>query len=682
MEEWEPPPELSDERVRWEWMKFQIKEFVIKYQARKTSLRAQTIKKLRMELQSLCNRQDAEEEDQDSFSSEIESIKRELREIEEEQANKAMFRSRCAWARLGEKPSGYFLRLEKQRSREKIMSSVTREDGKTISDDKSILEECRSFYQKLYTEDTDDLVDMKEIVQAVQEMDHPTLSDVSRDQLEAPLDKTELKKALSKMNINKSPGTDGLPPKFYSALWGQVSSHFLESLNRSLQEGRLSTEQRRGVITLIPKKDVDRRMIANWRPITLLNSDYKIFTKALALRLQRHIPPIIHTNQTEFMQRRCIGENLRIIEDSINSIQNDNKDGMVVALDFCKALDSVCWELIFAALHFFSFGDQFIRMIETLFSGIETAVINAGNTSRYFNPTRGIRQGCCVSPYLFNIVVEMLAILIRNNKDIKGLRLHHSEVKLSQFANDLTCFLHDRPSLTHLLATLRTFTGWSGIKVNTAKSQLLYPKGLTNSLASVENIPVRNQAKVLGIWFFTAESTDNSWNKNFKVLLDKARQICGMWTNRTLSIKGKVTVVNSLVTSIFQYPCSYIYTPPEVFKEFRSIILSFIWDNKKAKIAYNTMTLPILEGGLNLIDLETRTQAALLQFLWRLLAQPMMGAAAYLRAVLGADDLNEEIRTKPLRIHKSIKDNPYYFSMFKIWHKFHSFKPAAGGVAR
>lgn len=163
--------------------------------------------------------------------------------------------------------------------------------------------------------------------------------------------------------------------------------------------------------------------------------------------------------------------------------------------------------------------------------------------------------------------------------------------------------------------------------------------------------------------------------KNFRPLLDKARQICGTWTNRSLSIKGKVTVANSLVTSIFQYPCSYIYTPPEVFKEFRSIITSFIWDNKKPKIAFNTLSLPIAEGGLNLIDLETRTQAALLQVLRRILAKPKMGAAAYLRATLGSEDLNETFRTKPQQINNSIKDKPYYYTLFRIWFKFHSFQP-------
>lgn len=269
---------------------------------------------------------------------------------------------------------------------------------------------------------------------------------------------------------------------------------------------------------------------------------------------------------------------------------------MVVALDFTKAFNSVRWELILLALKFFRFGEGFIGVIRTLFKNIQSSVLNNGHTSRSFTPCRGIRQGCPASHFLFNLVVEMLAITIRNNEYIKGFHMHRTEVKISQFADDLTCFINDRPSLQHLLETLRTFSKWSGLKVSTAKSKLLYLRGLSEGLETVEDILVRDSAKILGIWFFTDQTKTQSYDMNFKGLLDKARRICGTWTNRSLSIKGKVTVANSLETSIFQYPCAYIYTPPEVFKEFRNIISNFIWNNKKAKIAYNTLTLPVARG--------------------------------------------------------------------------------------
>lgn len=129
-------------------------------------------------------------------------------------------------------------------------------------------------------------------------------------------------------------------------------------------------------------------------------------------------------------------------------------------------------------------------VIKTLFAGIESTVLNSGNTSKFSHPSRGIRQGCPALLYLFNLVVQMLAILIKNNKDIKGLHMHHYEAKLSQFVDDLTCYLSDRSSLMHLLNTLQIFASWSGLKVNITKSWLLYPKGLAGGTEMVENIPV------------------------------------------------------------------------------------------------------------------------------------------------------------------------------------------------
>lgn len=236
-------------------------------------------------------------------------------------------------------------------------------------------------------------------------------------------------------------------------------------------------------------------------------------------------------------------------------------------MDFSKEFDSVLWEMILTALRFFGFGDSFTQVVRTLFRN-RICCTERGQHIKVLHPARGIRQGCCASPYLFNLVVEMLAILIRENRNIKGLHLNQSEIKLSQFPDDLTYFLRRCTSLSQLLSTLDIFAKWSGFRINVSKSQLLYPKGLREGLETVENIPVRDNAKILGISFFLPQDANRSYENNFKVNLDKARQVCRSWTNRALSLKEKVTVINPLITSLFQYPCAYIHTRPELFKEF------------------------------------------------------------------------------------------------------------------
>lgn len=112
------------------------------------------------------------------------------------------------------------------------------------------------------------------------------------------------------------------------------------------------------------------------------------------------------------------------------------------------------------------------------------------------------------------------------------------------------------------------------------------------------------------------------YNLNYKHLLDRIRYVCGTWSNRTLSLKGKVTVINTLLASILQYPTAVIHTPPRVLMEYRKIVLNFLWNGKRAKIAYKTLTLPTERGGLRLMDLESRVEVNLLQWIRRVLKNP------------------------------------------------------------
>ena len=135
----------------------------------------------------------------------------------------------------------------------------------------------------------------------------------------------------------------------------------MESLNAAYEVGKLSISQRRGVITLIPKVDSDLLDLQNWRPITLLNTDYKIASKALARRIETILPKLVHLDQTGFMKERYIGENLRLISDVLEHTKNEDLTGVLVSLDFRKAFDTLEWPFIKSVLNLFNFGDSVKR---------------------------------------------------------------------------------------------------------------------------------------------------------------------------------------------------------------------------------------------------------------------------------------------------------------------------------
>ena len=108
----------------------------------------------------------------------------------------------------------------------------------------------------------------------------------------------ECTKALSTMQNNKSPGSDGLTTEFYRALWDIISTYVVNSLNYAFNTGNLSISQRQGIIYLIPKKKEDALYLKKWRPVTLLNVDYKIATKTIARRIEKALPHLINRTQT------------------------------------------------------------------------------------------------------------------------------------------------------------------------------------------------------------------------------------------------------------------------------------------------------------------------------------------------------------------------------------------------
>jgi len=228
--------------------------------------------------------------------------------------------------------------------------------------------------------------------------------------------------------------------------------------------------QRRGIIKLIPRKDAEPDLIKNWRPITLLNCDYKIAAKAIANRLKK-LSQLVNSDQTGFIQGRFIGENIRLIDSVINFAAAKNIPGLLLFLDFEKAFDSLNWFFIQRTFKHFNFGSSIINWVKTFYNNIESCVLNNGWSSNFFKPERGVRQGCPLSPYLFVLCAEVLAEKIRNTKDIKGIFVNQNEIQISQHADDTTLILDgSKESLTLSLQVLERFRTVSGLKLNNKKN--------------------------------------------------------------------------------------------------------------------------------------------------------------------------------------------------------------------
>lgn len=187
--------------------------------------------------------------------------------------------------------------------------------------------------------------------------------------------------------------------------------------------------QKQAVIWLIDKKDRDRRYIKNWRPISLLNVDAKIASKALALRLEKALPEIIGVDQYVYVEGRTIFDAVRTIDVVMEYTKIKQVLGLIIAFDFKEAFDSLSWSFLIKALKSFRFGESFIRWVSVLHFNISSCVMNNGFSAQLFEVHRVVREGDPLSAYLFIIVLELLLIMIWSDQDISGIRIVDKEIK-------------------------------------------------------------------------------------------------------------------------------------------------------------------------------------------------------------------------------------------------------------
>ena len=169
----------------------------------------------------------------------------------------------------------------------------------------------------------------------------------------------------------------------------------------------LSISQRRGIVKPIPKKDADLKLNKNWRLITPLNGDYKIATKAIASCINTLLPNLISDDQTGFVRDRFVGENIHLIESVMKFTASRNIPGLLLFVDFEKAFDTLEWAFSHKTLRYFNFGPSLIKWIKVFYCNIESCILNNGWASNFFQLSRGVRQGCLLSPYLLILSVEV-----------------------------------------------------------------------------------------------------------------------------------------------------------------------------------------------------------------------------------------------------------------------------------
>ena len=379
--------------------------------------------------------------------------------------------STIRWAEEGEISSSFFFRLEKKHGSESWISAIRNSDDVVFSKMDEICSVWRSFYLGLFSAEETDAVTATGLLDNLDSF--LTLKQAAS--CYGPLSVAEVLTALNGMSRNKTPGSDGLPVEFYIKFWHVIDSDLTEVFNNAYDSESLSKSQKLGLITLLFKKG-DRLSCKNWRPITLLNVDYKLCARTIAGRLLKVLQFVVAPDQTCGVPGRFIGENVAFLRDVVSYVSEADLSVAILSLDQEKAFDRVDWSFLLSTLSKMGFGASFRKWIKLFYTGIRSSIIVNGYTTKPFCPSRGVRQGCPLSPLLYILTMEVLAVCVCKNPAIVGFSIPGVPdlPVLSLYADDTSVVVSTGAAITAVFETYDLFERASGAKINLDKCEGLW----------------------------------------------------------------------------------------------------------------------------------------------------------------------------------------------------------------
>ena len=418
-------------------------------------------------------------------------------------------------------------------------------------------------------------------------------------------------KVITQLKLNKCPGDDGIVSEFYVTYWSLIKHEFTKVIKHILDINTLTLSQNRAMLTLLYKKG-EREDIANWRPISLLNVDYKIITKLFSERLKPLLPQIIHSDQKGYVNGRNISEANRLLQDIIDYSEQNNINSSIIFLDYQKAFDRVEWGWALKCLNRFNFGPKFIGWIQMIYKNAKTCLLTNGFRSSYFRISRSMRQGCPVSPLIYILQAEPLACTIRNNHNIVGFPLPNPDtdetavVKLSAYVDDSQFFNSTENSIKESFKIFDKFEKASGAKIHKTKTTAMYIGPWKSKDPEFKEISWTNTyVKTLGINHGYHIPEQEVWMEK----INKMKNCIQVWKSRDLTLKGKVLIIKTFLISQINYEIEMKSIPKNIVKEIDKILWNFLWNGKQPLVNKQTICLEVEKGGLNMINLNTFIQA-------------------------------------------------------------------------
>ena len=646
---------LVDKRLIWDLCKIKIKEFSIKFAVNMTRQRNAFSKILENDI-NRCEHQLSTTTTNNSDKKDITALKYKLKKLHNEEWHKrnmgSFVRSRFKWITESDQNPNFFKSIETKRQLNNRITGLLDNDNKITNNTQDILKIAKTYYEELFTTKNIDRKLIKDYLNSVQL--NNTLSKTDSELCDEDLSEVECFHALShNMKSNKAPGHDGIPVEFYKQFWTYIKEPLMASFTYGFKVNELSYSHREAIISLMFKKN-DRSLLKNYRPISLSNVDYKIIAFVLSNRLHTILDKIISPQQTAYVKKRFIGENIRQMEDILEYTSKMKIPGLVLFLDFEKAFDSLEWNFLDEVLKKFGFSDKFIKYINTIYNKPFACIKINGYLTERFNILRGVKQGCPLSAILFILCTEVLARAIVSNDDIKGITIpnrmsgKNKTYKLSQYADDMSLFLESGEQVLNALDVVIAFGQVSGLKLNLEKTEGMWIGSLFGSNTIIEGIKWPRIIRYLGVYI--GPDIIDCQRKNWDDKLLSFQKLLDCWRSKNITLFSKVNFIKTFAISKLVFPAIMLPLPSDLIKRVEKLIFNFVW-GKQDKIRRRSLICPLTLGGLNMIDVGSFFQSLKATWIhrfrsdkdWTFISNYHMNKLAPLNIILkmSFQDLNE-----------------------------------------
>ncbi|XP_016178547.1 uncharacterized protein LOC107621000 [Arachis ipaensis] len=445
------------------------------------------------------------------------------------------------------------------------------------------------------------------------EISYPPLKEeISRNMDSIPT-VAEIRKAIFSIGSLKAPGIDGFPALFYKENWNVIQKNVVDHVLHIWNNPCNIKECNQTLISLIPKVQVPES-ITQFRPIALCNVSYKCITKILVERIKPALDGRISPYQSSFIPGRKIQDNIIIAKEILHSMKKikGKKGFMAIKYDFEKAYDRLRWSFLQQCLMEFGIPNLLVQIIMECILSVAYNVIWNGEKTEEFRPSRKIRQGDPILPYLFVIAMDKLSHLIEESAET----LTWKEFKVGKegsiithllFADDLLIFAEANTSqIDNVGRVMEKFCQASGLKVNRAKTSIVFSNNIKEHLRrAIKDKCNYQEQPSLGKYLGAMITNKRSTKENFKNVIQKMQSKLKRWKINCLSLAGRVTLAKSVITPIANYDMQHTLLPKGICNEIEKLQRSFIWGElqnmkKMHQMSWSTRCLPKNQEGLDI----------------------------------------------------------------------------------